>query len=107
MDRGTWMLSPAFDLNPDPAAGDKHLSTAIDGYDTSASIELLMSVAGPFRLSDDDAVSVLAEVLEAAATWRHAAATQGIPEAEIEAMTWAFAHPETDVARAVVGAGVS
>ncbi|MHB1596539.1 MAG: type II toxin-antitoxin system HipA family toxin [Streptosporangiaceae bacterium] len=41
----SWELSPAFDLNPNPAPGPKELRTAIDFYDTYASIDTLMSVA--------------------------------------------------------------
>src|ERR1700690_2307455 len=38
------LLSPAFDLNPNPAPGPKELSTAIDYSDTHASIDTLMGV---------------------------------------------------------------
>ena len=57
-----WTLSPAFDLNPDPSPGTKHLSTAIDIDDTVASIDTLMDVAEYFRLDGDDARQVLSEV---------------------------------------------
>jgi serine/threonine-protein kinase HipA len=59
------MLSPAFDLNPNPQAGSKDLSTAIDYSDTRASVDVLMSIAAYFRLEASDAPEVLAEVTRA------------------------------------------
>jgi serine/threonine-protein kinase HipA len=50
------MLSPAFDLNPNPQAGSKDLSTAIDYSDTRASVDVLMSIAAYFRLEASDAL---------------------------------------------------
>ena len=40
----SWTLAPAFDLNPNPSPGTKHLATAINEADTTASIKTLMSV---------------------------------------------------------------
>ncbi len=98
-----WTLSPAFDLNPNPAPGPKHLSTTIDGYERAASIQALMSVAPFFRLDEEDAVHVLGEVLNATLRWRDAAAAREISRAEIDDMAWAFAHTETQVAQDLVG----
>ncbi len=49
----TWSLSPAFDLNPNPDPVEKYLATAIEGDDTTASIELALEVAPYFRLAPD------------------------------------------------------
>lgn len=98
---GSWTLSPAFDLNPNPAPGPKQLSNMIDGYDTAARIDTLMSVAGFFRLTEGDAASALADVLAATSGWRDVAASHDLPEAEMAEMEWAFEHPETEAARAV------
>jgi hypothetical protein len=43
-----WSLSPAFDLNPDPRAGERYLNTAIDFDDTEARVDLLLDVAAGF-----------------------------------------------------------
>jgi len=99
-----WSLSPAFDLNPDPSPGRKHLTTAIDGTDTKASIETLMSVAPLFRLDEQDSIGVLREVLVATSRWREAAAERNIPKVEIDQMAPAFEHAETETARALTGA---
>jgi serine/threonine-protein kinase HipA len=98
---GSWALSPAFDLNPNPAPGPKQLSTAIDLTDTTASVDTLMSVAGRFGLDASAALSVLAEVTHAVATWRDVAASYGLQQEDLEAMEPAFEHAETERARAL------
>jgi serine/threonine-protein kinase HipA len=99
----TWTLSPAFDLNPEPQPGAKHLSTAIDGLDTAASVEILMSVAPLFRLREPEAAAVLREVLAATRRWKEVAATYEISRAEVDEMVWAFEHPETKAAQEIAG----
>ncbi len=99
-----WTLSPAFDLNPDPSPGPKHLSTAIDFDDTTASLDTLMSLAGYFRLDDDDARRVLGEVSDATSRWRTAAEETGLGRAAIEQVAPAFEHGQANRARQVLGA---
>jgi serine/threonine-protein kinase HipA len=96
-----WTLSPAFDLNPDPSPGAKHLSTAIDLDDTVASIDTLMDVAEYFRLDVDDACHILGEVADATSRWQAVAAEAGLSHAEVEQMTPAFEHDQADLARQV------
>jgi serine/threonine-protein kinase HipA len=103
----SWTLSPAFDLNPNPAPGPKELSTAIDFNDTHASIDTLMEVAGYFRLDTREAGEALRQVTGAVGQWRALAATRGLRQAEIEAMAPAFEHAERDRARAIVSSLVS
>lgn len=89
----SWRLSPAFDLNPNPDAGDDpHLHTAIDEYATDAQVGLLMEVAPLFRLDADHARAVLAEVDGAVSDWRTAAWSVGLDEAAVHAMAPAFDH---------------
>ena len=95
----SWTLSPAFDLNPNPAPGPKYLSTAIDFTDTLASLETVMSVAGYFRLDEGAALVVLAEVMNAVAGWHDVAKSHGLTNRDIELMQPAFVHPETERAR--------
>lgn len=99
----TWTLSPAFDLNPDPQPGPKHLRTAIDGSETVASARILMSVAPLFRLNERAAARVLGEVFAATRRWRDAAALHDVPRTEVDRMTWAFEHSETEVAQEITG----
>jgi len=98
-----WSLSPAFDLNPDPRPGPKHLSTAID-YDTDAArLDPLMGVAEHFRLAGDRARSVLREVSAAAGRWRAVAREAGLDRAALEHMAPAFEHEQARMAREVAG----
>lgn len=86
----TWRLSPAFDLNPNPEPGQKHLSTAIDLGDDRASIPLALSVADHFRLGADEANDVVAQVQRAVSRWVTVARQYGLSSQEITAMSWAF-----------------
>lgn len=92
-----WSLSPAFDLNPEPETGTRHLDTAIDFDETEAKIEVLMGVAPEFRLSEPEARKVLLEVGEATSSWRRVAEEHGLSRAAVEAMSPAFEHEEAEV----------
>jgi serine/threonine-protein kinase HipA len=95
----SWILSPAFDLNPQP--GSEDLSTAIDYTDTRASVDTLMSVADYFRLEASDALEVLAEVTRAVTRWRTVAKFHGLLQQDLNAMEPAFEHAEGERARAL------
>lgn len=97
-----WSLSPAFDLNPDPRPGPKYLSTAIDYGTTEARVGVLMQVAELFRLTSDDALAVLHDVVVATTGWHEAALQAGLDDTEIARMTRAFEHGEAEHARALV-----
>lgn len=94
-----WSLSPAFDLNPDPSPGDKHLSTAINFEDTEARVDTLMEVSEYFELGPGDARAVLAEVSEAASCWRSVADENGLERGAAEQMALAFEHEQAEAAR--------
>ncbi|WP_404391034.1 type II toxin-antitoxin system HipA family toxin [Humibacillus xanthopallidus] len=85
-----WHLAPAFDLNPNPEPGPKHLSTAIDLGDDTASLQLALSVANYFRLGASEAASTLKQVRSAVGRWPEVARLHGLSESEIDAMAWAF-----------------
>jgi serine/threonine-protein kinase HipA len=91
-----WSLSPAFDLNPEPELGPRHLKTAIDFDETEARIEVLLGVAPEFRLDEATAEDTLREVGRATAGWRPVAKAHGLSSAAIEAMAPAFEHEEAD-----------
>jgi serine/threonine-protein kinase HipA len=97
----SWMLSPAFDLNPNPQPGSNDLSTAIDYTDTRASVDTLMSVADYFRLDASDALKVLANVIRAVTRWRTVAKSHGLLQHDLDAMESAFEHAEGERARAL------
>lgn len=92
-----WGLSPAFDLNPDPSAGVKYLSTAINfDDDYEAKLDLLVDVASEFRLDDTARRRVLGDVASAVKQWRSVADRNGLRAAEIDEMSPAFEHAEAD-----------
>lgn len=91
-DRGdVWRLSPAFDLNPNPAPGPKYLSTAIDDADDTASLTSALAVAEYFRLSRAQAREALRDVANAVSGWRTVAARHQLTPSEIATMEPAFA----------------
>jgi serine/threonine-protein kinase HipA len=87
-----WSLSPAFDLNPDPRAGPRELHTAIDFDQVDASIELALGVADEFRLSEDAAADVVAQVSRATEQWRSVAQRLGAKPSELDQVAPAFEH---------------
>lgn len=101
--RDAWALSPAFDLNPNPDSGPKHLATTIDEDDATANIDTVMAVAGMFRLGPDRARAVLGEVVHACAAWRTVAKRHGLSHRDIADMAPAFEHAPADQARALIG----
>ena len=92
----SWVLSPAFDLNPNPGPGPgpKRLSTRIDYDSTRASIDTLMNVAPEFRLDAHDALEALAQVTRAVARWRDVAVSHGLHQHDLAMMESAFEHAE-------------
>jgi len=94
--RQGWILSPAYDLNPNPNRPDR-LSTAIDLDVTKADIATTLSVSGYFRLSLAEARSEVASVRDATSGWRGEAMKLNLPHRELELMAQAF---ETDQRRA-------
>lgn len=83
-----WVLSPAFDLNPDPDGAG--LSLNISETDNALSFDLAMEVAPYFRLDPADAESILHRVRQAVKSWPDHAKALGIARAEQEVMAAAF-----------------
>lgn len=95
-----WRLSPAYDLNPVPIQfRPRILSTLIDEQSGDASLELALSVAEYFRLSQPQARKIAYEVARAVSRWRQEAAAAGIAKREIEGMASAFEHEDLAQAR--------
>lgn len=86
-----WRLAPAYDLNPVPAdIKARVLATNIDFDNGTASLELAMSVAEYFDLTQKAARSIASEVKRAVAAWRGEAARLGLAQIEIDRMASAF-----------------
>ena len=97
-----WSLAPAFDLNPDPRPGPRELHTAIDFDRVDASLDLARSVAAEFRLSDQSAAGVIAEVHDATQQWRTVATRLGATTSDLVQMEPAFQHEAAEEALALV-----
>lgn len=88
-DVAAWVLSPAYDINPNPA-GPAGLTLNIDDADNSLNLDLVMSVAPYFQLRSKQAKAIRDEVLGAVATWQDKAVLNGLPAIEIDRMALAF-----------------
>lgn len=97
-----WGLAPAYDLNPVPTdIKPRVLATTIDLDDSTASMELALSVAEYFELGDSQARAIAAEVAMAVGGWREEASKLGARSAEIERMASAFEHEDAADAKAM------
>lgn len=97
--QGGWRLSPAFDINPNPAPGAKLLSTSIDDSHVEARIEHLLGVRERFRLSESRAREILVRIEDAVSGWRSIAADLQIDALEVARMKSAFEHDQREAAR--------
>jgi serine/threonine-protein kinase HipA len=83
-----WILSPAYDLNPDPTGTG--LSLNISEHDNSLSFDLALEVAPYFRLNPASADKILRDIRVAVHGWQQHAKDLGIARTEQELMTTAF-----------------
>lgn len=83
-----WRLSPCYDINPNPRP--LGLSLAIDEYDNSMNLDLVLSTAPYYRLSQFEAESIIEGIKKTVSTWRVKARTIDISKREIEKMSGAF-----------------
>lgn len=97
---GGWVLSPAYDLNPNPD-NPARLSTAIDLDDTTASIDLALTVSGYFRLTPAAAREIVGEVEAVTSGWRKVAAELDIPKSQADQMAVAYESDQRRTARAL------
>ena len=79
-----WVLSPAFDVNPNPDKAE-HVLT-IDGMDASPDSDLLMATAAFYRLKPNDAKNIEQEVRKAVEGWDKKAKSLGLRNNEIDLM---------------------
>lgn len=86
-----WRLSPAYDINPTPIEIAPHvLTTSIDFYDNSASLETAIGVAKEFRLTHAEALLIIDEVNSAVKQWSVVASEFGLSKGECDRMSTAF-----------------
>lgn len=91
----SWMLSPAFDINPQPSR-HRGLETAIiDGEPTEASLDLAIEAASFFEVTEDQArESIAAMADKISSRWIYHARKAGMTTAEIKSYAPAFDNDE-------------
>jgi serine/threonine-protein kinase HipA len=90
LSREGWILSPAYDLNPNETG--MGLSLNISADDNSLDLELALAVSGFFRLSKERAGQIAEEVTSAVKSWRVPAKKYGISGAEQDLKARAFSR---------------
>lgn len=83
-----WMLSPAFDMNPNEDGLGLKLN--IDETDNSLDLELVMLTAGYYLITENHAEEIKNEVIEAVKQWKKIAKQHNASDAEIELKSPAF-----------------
>lgn len=83
-----WVLSPAYDINPNEYGKGLHLNISDD--DNSLDLDLALEVASFFRLTPQSAKQIIAIVTAAIGSWKKIAAGYKIPKADQERMSIAF-----------------
>ena len=86
-DKG-WVLSPAYDINPNEYGKGLHLN--ISDKDNSLDLKLALEVAEYFRLDNENANRITDQVKAAVANWANVAAKYKISRAEMDRMSVAF-----------------
>ncbi|MDX2247276.1 MAG: HipA domain-containing protein [Bacteroidia bacterium] len=88
LSKNGWILSPAYDLNPNP---DKDgLSINIDTDSNALDFGLAMSIGEYYNLTPSDMKKILEEVKKSVSEWRWVAKDLGISRQEQEDMSSAF-----------------
>ena len=100
---GLWVLSPAFDINPQPHRR-RHLETGISEVGgNAASIEAAVDAAPFFDIERDAAVAMLSGMVSTIdEQWRVCCRAAGMIPAEIEMYEPAFDHHESRIARRMI-----
>ena len=98
-DDGNWVLSPAYDINPQPQR-QRQLKTGISELsDFEASVEAWIGAAPFFEVSEDTARELAASMaLRISERWRQRFLENGVTEDQCTEYAAAFQHPEMDVA---------
>ncbi|MFO7755311.1 MAG: HipA domain-containing protein [Bacteroidales bacterium] len=83
-----WVLSPAFDINPEETGTGLKLN--INENDNSLSLDLAMDVCEYFRLTKEMAEKIIKKVKRSVQDWRTIASKYGISKAEQDIKAIAF-----------------
>lgn len=99
VERETWRLAPAFDVNPFPDKLRELKTWVSEETGPAATIAALMSAVPYFGLKLDRAREVLGEVEAAVARWRPRGSELGMSAVELDDFDDAFEHDERRAAQ--------
>ena len=85
-----WILSPAYDINPNPYGTGLKLNISED--DNSLDFNLALTVAPYFRLTEKGAVNIIESIKSIVLKWEDVAAKFQIPKSERDLMYSAFRY---------------
>lgn len=83
-----WILSPAFDINPNEDGSGLSLNISLD--DNSLDLDLTLEVAGYFRLTNENALKIIENIKKSVINWRSVANKYQLPKSEQELMAKVF-----------------
>jgi serine/threonine-protein kinase HipA len=83
-----WILSPAFDINPNPYGNGLKLN--ISETDNSLKIDLAKEVAQYFRLNNQEVQEIIEVIQKAVKNWKKIALNYQISKLEQDQMAQAF-----------------
>ncbi|MHC1731058.1 MAG: type II toxin-antitoxin system HipA family toxin [Bacteroidales bacterium] len=87
VDKG-WILSPAFDINPDESGTGLSLNISLN--DNALDLNLALEVIEFFRMDRDSGVKIIERLKESISRWRRVADRYKLPRSEQERMAKVF-----------------
>lgn len=104
VENGLWRLAPAFDINPFPDKINESKTWLSEEDGPITTVSALMARANYFSLAPDQALAVLAEVVQAVSAWKVVAlsAAVGLTLKEVGDFAAAFEHDQMNLAQALL-----
>ena len=87
VDKG-WILSPAFDINPDESGTGLSLNISLN--DNALDLDLALEVIEFFRMDRDSGVKIIERLKESISRWRRVADRYNLPRSEQKRMAKVF-----------------
>jgi serine/threonine-protein kinase HipA len=83
-----WILSPAFDINPNEDGAGLSLNISLD--DNSLDLNLTLEITDYFRLTNENALKIIEDIKKSVTNWRSIANKYQLPRSEQELMAKVF-----------------
>ena len=83
-----WILSPAFDINPNEDGSGLSLNISLD--DNSLDLNLTLEITDYFRLTNENALKIIEDIKKSVTNWRSVANKYQLPGSEQELMAKVF-----------------